>query len=192
MLDFIYQTGWGAFTLMLLFQLPFLLVFPFIVYRKCFVDPTPSNTGRGKLTRIETVWIFSAVALFVIANVYSISYMPMSKTAATEASGVAIQDVDVTARSWSYEISDREFEVGKPVRFSVKSVDTMHGFTVYHPNGKILFNMMLIPGLEKASSLVYTFTEPGKYKVRCLEYCGIAHHGMQDELTVVKATDKSS
>jgi len=186
MLDFLYQTGWGAFTIMLLFQIPFLLVFPYIVYRKCFVDSTPSNTNPRTITRLETVWIIIAIALFVIVNLYSISYMPMSRTAATVKTAPVIQEVDVTARSWSYDISNRQFEVGTPVRFSVKSVDTMHGFTVYHPNGNILFNMMLIPGLEKASSLVYTFTEPGKYKVRCLEYCGIAHHGMQDELIVVK------
>ncbi|MCW8944088.1 MAG: hypothetical protein OQL27_04880 [Sedimenticola sp.] len=187
MLDFLYSTGWGAFALMLFFHIPFLIVFPYIVYRKCYVNTGPSNTDPRKLSRLEALWLIIAVGLFIAANVYSINYLPMVKTSATEASGAVIQDVDVTARSWSYEISNRQFEVGKPVRFSVKSVDTMHGFTVYHPNGKILFNMMLIPGLEKASSLVYTFTEPGKYKVRCLEYCGIAHHAMQDELTVVKS-----
>lgn len=186
MLDFIYQTGWGAFTLMLLFQIPFLLVFPYIVYRKCFADPSPGATEARKMTRTETMWISTVVGLFILVNFLSITYMPMSKTATAEKTAPVIQDVDVTARSWSYEISDREFEVGQPVRFSAKSADTMHGFTVYHPNGKILFTMMLIPGLEKPASLVYTFTEPGKYKVRCLEYCGIAHHGMQDELTVVK------
>lgn len=186
MLDFIYQTGWGAFTLMLLFQIPFLMVFPYIVYQKCFADPTPAGTESRKMTRTEIGWISTVVVLFIVVNFLSITYMPMSRTATAEKAAPVIQNVDVTARSWSYEISDREFEVGQPVRFSAKSADTMHGFTVYHPNGKILFSMMLIPGLEKPASLVYTFTEPGKYKVRCLEYCGIAHHGMQDELTVVK------
>jgi cytochrome c oxidase subunit II len=33
---------------------------------------------------------------------------------------------------------------------------------------------------------VHTFREPGKYKVRCLEYCGVAHHAMKDELVVVE------
>lgn len=62
----------------------------------------------------------------------------------------------------------------------------MHSFAVYHPNGRVLFTMMLMPGLSKPTSLIHTFSEPGKYKVRCLEYCGIAHHGMRDELTVVQ------
>ena len=33
MLDFIYRTGWGAFAVMLLFQIPFLLVFLTLVFR---------------------------------------------------------------------------------------------------------------------------------------------------------------
>jgi cytochrome c oxidase subunit 2 len=60
----------------------------------------------------------------------------------------------------------------------------VHGFAVYHPDGRVLFTMMLIPGMKPAS-LVHTFTEAGEYKVRCLEYCGIAHHAMQDRLVVV-------
>ena len=57
----------------------------------------------------------------------------------------------------------------------------------YHPDGRMLFTMLMMPGVSKATSVVRTFTEPGTYKIRCLEYCGIAHHGMQDELIVVKS-----
>ena len=84
-------------------------------------------------------------------------------------------------------MSTREVEAGRPVRFSGRSSDTMHGFAVYHPNGRLLFTMMLMPGLSKPTSLIHTFEDPGTYKVRCLEYCGIAHHGMRDEITVVAA-----
>jgi cytochrome c oxidase subunit 2 len=48
----------------------------------------------------------------------------------------------------------------------------------------MLFTMMLMPGLETPASIVHTFTEPGIYKVRCLEYCGAAHHEMRDEIVV--------
>ena len=65
--------------------------------------------------------------------------------------------------------------------------DTQHGFAVYHPDGRVLFTMLMMPGTTKPTSVVYTFKDPGKYTVRCLEYCGVAHHRMQDELTVVKA-----
>jgi len=42
----------------------------------------------------------------------------------------------------------------------------------------------LMPGMEAATTLVHTFKEPGEYKIRCLEYCGIVHHAMQDLLVV--------
>jgi cytochrome c oxidase subunit II len=183
MLDFLYQNGWGAFTIMLFFQVPFLIVFFYIVYRKAVTDPGPSGTDDSRISRIEGWWVAVVIVLFIGVNVISIKYMPTVATAAAATTEQNIQNVDVTAQSWSYQISDRQFEVGRPVRFTVKSVDTVHGFGVYHPAGRLLFTMMMIPGMEPAS-IIHTFTEPGKYKVRCLEYCGIAHHAMADEFVV--------
>ena len=188
MLDFLYQNAWGAFSIMLLFQVPFMIVFFYVVYRKAVTDPNPSQTEKQRISRLEGLWLTLVVVLFVVINVVSIQYMPTISSAQAAISGQDIQDVDVTAQSWSYQISERQFEVGQPVRFSVISADTMHGFAIYHPDGRMLFTMMLMPGMEP-SSIIHTFTEPGKYKVRCLEYCGIAHHMMQDELIVVDKRD---
>jgi len=188
MLDFLYQDAWGAFAIMLLFQIPFLIIFFYVVYRKTRTDRKPSGTDAKKMSRIESWWIAIVVVLFVAVNVVSIKYMPTFSTAQAAITAQNIKDVDVTAQSWSYLISERQFEVGVPVRFSVKSIDTMHGFAVYHPDGRMLFTMMLMPGMQE-SSIIHTFTEPGKYKVRCLEYCGIAHHLMQDELIVANSSD---
>ncbi len=184
MTDFMYASGWGAFCIMLFFQIPFLIVFFRIVKKKAFTDPNPSDTDLRKYPRVEMLWITVTVVLFVLVNIFSLSYMPPISTA-TASIASNIQQVDVTARSWSYEISNRTYEVDRPVRFSAKSVDTIHGFAIYHPNGRILFTMMLVPGLDEATSIIHTFTESGKYKVRCLEYCGMIHHAMQDEITVV-------
>jgi len=186
MLDFLYQNGWGAFSIMLFFHIPFLIVFFYIVYRKSVTDPGPSGVADRRISRLEGLWIAIVLVLFVAVNVISLKYMPTIATARAATAGHNIQEVDVTAQSWSYQISERQFEVGRPVRFSVKSADTVHGFGVYHPDGRLLFTMMLIPGMEPAS-IIHTFTEPGKYKVRCLEYCGIAHHVMADELIVTQS-----
>ena len=192
MSDFFFQSGWGALTMMLLMQIPFAIVFGIIVYRKGFVPPKAADTPSGKkptrLSRVEALWLGFAGTAFVLINLFSLNYFPMISTAfATEQALLKKQDikqVDVLARSWSYQISDREFEVGKPIRFSAKSADTMHSFSVYHPDGRVLFTLQLVPGVDHASSLVYTFKDPGIYTVRCLEYCGLAHHGMRDELVV--------
>ncbi len=188
MLDFLYQSGWGAFTVLLFFQIPFVTVFLYIVYRKSFVDSGASDTASKKMTRVETIWMSGVIGIFLLVNIVSIPYFPAISTSQAAKLDKDIQDVDVTAMSWSYEMSEREFVVGRPVRFNAKSSDTVHGFAIYHPNGRILFTMMLIPGVSK-SSLIYTFKDPGTYKVRCLEYCGLAHHDMNDELVVTASSN---
>lgn len=183
MLDFIYQTGWGAFSVMLGFQLPFMLFFLYVVFRKSAPNSGSGDAAEGKINVLKNVWMGAVIVLFITVNVFSIQFIPSVYTARAIASGETILDVDVKAESWNYEISNREYVAGTAVRFNVKSVDTVHGFAVYHPNGKILFTMMLVPGVRD-SSLIYKFKDPGVYKVRCLEYCGIAHHGMNDEIIV--------
>ena len=183
MLDFLYQSGWGAFSVLLFFQLPFLIVFLFIVYRTSQAGSASGAVDEKSVSRVKSVWITAVIALFLVVNVLSIQFIPAISTAKVLESGQDVEEVDVTAVSWNYEISKREFVTGKPVRFSAKSTDTVHGFAIYHPNGKVLFTMMLVPGVTP-SSLIYTFKDPGTYKVRCLEYCGAAHHEMSDELLV--------
>ena len=158
MTDFLYDSKWGAFAVMLFFHIPFL---------------------------IEAIWIAVAAALFILVNVLSVVYMPPVSTAAMSKSGTDFQETNIMANSWYYDMSNREFEVGKPVKFSAKSGDTVHGFALYHPSGDVLFTMMLMPGMKNSTSLIHTFSEPGTYTVRCLEYCGLQHHEMRDEIVVV-------
>ena len=184
MTDFLYESRWGAIAVMLFFHIPFLIFFCRIVYKKAYVNTGASGTAPEKYPKIEIIWIATAAVLFILVNVLSVVYMPPVSTAALSKSGIDFQEVNITAKSWYYDMSSREFEVGNPVKFSAKSGDTVHGFAVYHTDGRILFTMMLMPGMESPTTLVHTFTEPGEYKVRCLEYCGIVHHAMQDLLVV--------
>lgn len=182
MLESIYQTGWGAFAVLLFFQLPFLVVFLFVVFRRASAKPA-AGVSDASISRAKILWLGAVAVLFLAINIGSIQYIPAVSTARAVAVEQDIRDVRVTAQSWSYEISEREFKAGETVRFTANSVDTVHGFAVYHPDGNVLFTMMLIPGVTP-SSLVHTFDDPGVYKVRCLEYCGMAHHEMNDEIVV--------
>lgn len=182
MLEFIYQSGWGAFTIMLLFQLPFLAVFLYVVFTK----QSASDVDDAKINRVKGGWITIVIALFLVVNIASIKFIPAISTATAANSGIAVVDVDIEAQSWNYEMSAQDFAVGTPIRFNAKSLDTVHGFAVYHPDGRVLFTMMLVPGVA-TSSLIYTFKDPGTYKIRCLEYCGLAHHEMSDEIVITAA-----
>ena len=41
-----------------------------------------------------------------------------------------------------------------------------------------------MPGVTQR--FVITFSRPGIYKLRCMEFCGIDHHKMQSELKVTR------
>jgi cytochrome c oxidase subunit II len=182
MLDSIYLSGWGAFGITLFMFVPFFVVLLFVVFKKASAG---ADTGSGDYSRTEWMWLGFVSVFFVVVNIASIGYMPTVATAEAKASGVEVVEVPFTAESWSFDLPETKLEVGQPIRFSGKSTDTIHGFAIYHPDGDVLFTMMLMPGLSNPTSLVHTFTEPGTYTVRCLEYCGLQHHEMRDEIVVV-------
>lgn len=186
MLDYLFS-GWGAFWVTMAMLLPFAGMFWYVVRRKSVVDSGPGNTPPAAMSRLEGYWLTAVFVIFVTINLASLKFMPIIATARAATGGVPVQEVQLTATSWSYEMSSREVESGKPVRFSGRAKDTQHGFAVYHPDGRMLFTMLMMPGVAKPTTVVHTFSDPGIYKIRCLEYCGIAHHGMKDELIVVKS-----
>ncbi len=186
MLDSLYLTGWGAFGITLFMFIPFVVVFLFVIRKSSSDSADPSIADDSGIVRAEWMWLGLVTLVFVGLNIASIGYMPTVATTRAVASGQDIVDINFTAESWSYDISEAAIEVGRPVRFSGKSLDTMHSFAVYHPNGKVLFTMMLMPGLEGPTSLIHTFKDAGTYTIRCLEYCGLEHHQMLDEIVVVE------
>ena len=103
--------------------------------------------------------------------------MPLIAAANASTSGEPLQEINLTATSWAYDISNRQVEAGKPVRFSGKALDTQHGFAVYHPDGRLLFTMLMMPGLTKPTTVVHTFKDPGTS--RCVASNTAASRTMQ-------------
>ncbi len=184
MLEFLYLNGWGPFLVTLIFFVPFLIVFYYVVSKKSKDHDNNADKSK-KFTKIETAWLGLVFVLFIGFNIVSIGFMPTVQTARAS-NQEDIQQVDITATSWAFAMSSNTVEAGKPVRFSGKSTDTMHSFALYAPDGDVLFTMMLMPGFEP-SGIIHTIDEPGTYTVRCLEFCGIGHHQMKNTLTVVAA-----
>lgn len=90
--------------------------------------------------------------------------------------------VKATGSQWSWDITPQKVPVGQPVVFSVATTDVTHGFGVYDPSGRILFQTQAMPGYVNQVS--HTFDKPGTYKILCMEYCGLAHHNMVEDLIV--------
>jgi cytochrome c oxidase subunit 2 len=90
--------------------------------------------------------------------------------------------VDVQASMWRFTITPSTIPLDTPVEFRLESTDTIHGFGMYDPTGRLLFTVMAVPGSPEYAR--YTFTEPGIYTIRCTEYCGAPHGLMRATFTV--------
>ena len=90
--------------------------------------------------------------------------------------------VTATGSQWSWEITPQALPVGRPIIFKVTSNDVNHGFGVYDGDGNMLFQTQAMPGY--VNQVRYTFSKAGKYRVLCMEYCGLVHHNMIEEIEV--------
>jgi cytochrome c oxidase subunit 2 len=136
--------------------------------------------GSGKVpTNIESRrnWIIvSLTVIGVVVTVISLRPWPLAvaKTATV---------VNASAAQWHWELDTDKVPLGKPVAFKVRTADVNHGFGVMDASGKLLFQVQAMPGY--VNQVEYVFDTPGTYHVVCLEYCGVAHHTMTAEFTVV-------
>lgn len=128
---------------------------------------------------IRKVFFILFLVSGVVISSLTLSNLPYDAHASV--TNEAIQ-VNVTGHQWYWDIKTTEFQVGQPVVFNVTSADVNHGFGIYDEDLTLLNQTQAMP--EYINKLTHTFDKPGKYKILCLEYCGLSHHAMVAELTV--------
>jgi len=138
-------------------------------------DDVASASARWRRT---TFW--GLVALFVPTIAYSLTRTPYGDDART-----AGQVVRATGHQWAWELTPSTVRAGQLVEIRVTGTDVNHGFGVYDTNDRLVTQTQAMPGYTNV--IRYTFTTPGTYRVRCLEYCGLGHHTMVTQLTVTAA-----
>lgn len=127
---------------------------------------------------LRGVWI-GLVALLAIA----VNLVSQTWTRALPADRAQpVQVVQVEASMWRFALDRPTLPLGVPLEFRVTSRDTVHGFGVYDPDGRLLFTVMAVPGHTERA--LYTFTRSGEYTLRCTEYCGAPHGLMRGTFTV--------
>jgi cytochrome c oxidase subunit 2 len=159
-----------------------LVALAFIVVIAKSGKPADSMQVQEKAYAIRRWWFLALVALGVGVTWASLAPFPIPLQNAQLQSA---QIVDAVGRQWAWELSRNRFTAGIPVEFHVTSADVNHGFAIYGPDERIVTQTQAMPGFT--NRLVHTFVQPGKYRVLCLEYCGLAHHGMLAEFEVVAA-----
>lgn len=135
--------------------------------------------------KVRNKWFTFLVILGIVVTLITLMPFPLPPQGENYA-GEGDQVVDVTGHQWYWSISNDTVVAGKPVVFRVTSADVNHGFGVYNENLELVTQVQAMPGYT--NKLVYTFDQPGKYRILCLEYCGLAHHAMMGELNVKAAS----
>lgn len=135
--------------------------------------PVQSNAYR---VRAAIFWIMILVGLPF--SVWLLRVNPYSFAAD------APQIVHATGHQWYWELDRTNIEMGKPVTFQVTSTDVNHGFGLYDAKGALVAQVQAMPGY--VNQLTHVFKSPGTYRVLCLEFCGLAHHGMITEIKVTE------
>jgi len=92
--------------------------------------------------------------------------------------------VRVTGGQFFWSFSPTSVPAGTRVRFDVTSVDVNHGFGLYDPKGHLIGSVQAMPGYHNKLDL--RLSRPGRYDVRCLEYCGLNHSVMESEFLVTR------
>jgi cytochrome c oxidase subunit 2 len=154
------------------------LVFVYVISQATRLPWATSAQARAAAIRR---WLF--VALLVLGLGVTGATLAPFPIPDQHAGSKGLLVVDVVGQQWGWRVRPGTIEAGVPVEFRVTSADVNHGFGIYDPGGRLLAQTQAMPGVT--NRLLYTFARPGRYRVLCLEYCGLVHHGMRTEVEVV-------
>jgi cytochrome c oxidase subunit II len=121
--------------------------------------------------------LWGLVVVFVPVIGYSLTKLPYSS--GSQPAAVVVQ---ATGHQWAWELAPATVPAGRMVEIRVTGADVNHGFGLYDTHNRLVTQTQAMPGYTNV--IRYTFTEPGTYRVRCLEYCGLGHHTMMAPLIV--------
>ena len=150
---------------------------------------TDSAAATSFIYRIRSIYFLLILGVAVVALALT---LPMTPYPARFAAQKPQAVVKVTGEMWFWTLAPGPggamvggrlvLPSGKLVEFDVTSKDVNHGFGIYTAAGKLLGQVQAMPNYE--NRLFYTFYEPGRYYILCLEYCGLAHHAMNVDFDV--------
>ena len=161
------------------------IIFFFIKYREKEKFATGAEI-HGSVA-LETAW---SVIPFVIsmtiflggALVYYNQYRPP----------VDAMEIYVVGKQWMWkiqhgtgqrEINEMHIPVGRQIKLTMTTEDVLHDFAVPAFRTK----SDVVPG--RYTTLWFEATKPGKYRLQCMEYCGLNHSGMGGYVYVMEQRD---
>lgn len=151
------------------------------VFRSTRVGFKVNTASRETLEKREGYWGVAVVAFLVIVLGGTILQVPYW---ASSRAGKVPQTINVVGRQFAWTVDPPRAKVGLKTRFQVRSADVAHGLGVYNPDDTLIKQVNVGPGVTQ--DFVITFKKAGTYHLRCLEFCGVDHHLMQNRLEVTR------
>jgi len=141
----------------------------------------------GAPVRLEVFWI--AVPLIIAMAMFGWGAQLYLEMAVPPPGGL---EISVVARQWMWklqhpdgrvEINELHVPAGRDVRLTMTSEDVIHDFFVpaFRTKADVL------PG--RFTTLWFTPTRAGRYRLFCAEYCGTSHSKMGGWVTVMEPAD---
>jgi len=143
--------------------------------------PVPYSELAGGVQALRRRLLYPLIAVAAVVFLVSTSWVAYPSERIRRLGRPEVS-VEVQGVQFAWILSRREIPAGTAVEFRVTARDVNHGFGVYSPEGLLVGQVQAMP--RYTNRLVLRFDRPGTYAVRCLEYCGIAHHAMSTTLTV--------
>lgn len=180
-----YQTLAWQLSLVLMTALLIGFLYVALRARERVDDPAPLV---ARAYRLRTALFWALLLIVTPVMLTTLFDLPYASAANARQQGTP-QIIDVVGRQWSWTLSHDETRIGIPVEFRVTSSDVNHGLGIYDAELRLVAQTMAMPGY--VNTLRHTFTEPGIYRLLCLEYCGLVHHSMIAELRVGAAAQET-
>jgi len=123
--------------------------------------------------------------VFICALGIVVAFTTLAPFPITALAGSNPRVIKAESGQWYWKLENTTATVGEPVQYHVTTADVNHGFAVFDPDNRLIGQTQAMPGYTNKLNL--TYTQPGVHIVRCLEYCGLAHHAMIVEINVSEA-----
>lgn len=135
---------------------------------------------KKKWYKARTFYGSVLVIVMLAVTIYTLRDLPYNQPVYGEGNEPTV--VQVEAFQFGWNLSETEFSVGEPIEFEVTAADVTHGFGIYDEEMNLIAQTQAMP--EYTNTVYITFDEPGTYEILCMEYCGLAHHLMIEEIVV--------
>lgn len=151
-----------------------------IVFRSTRVGFRVRSVGRPALERRESFWALLSIVFLVIVLGGTITQVPYWDDSDAKTS----QRVTITGRQFAWTIDPPRIRAGVRTRIEVRATDVSHALGIYDAEDRLIKQVNVLPSTKQ--HFVMTFEQPGTYRLLCLEFCGLDHHLMANDLEVTR------